>query len=138
MGLGQGAGSDHLTALSAEQAFLAYEAVRHRLPAAGQPGKTYRRADTLEDIAEEFDTFKEEEVRRFKQARDTATAYEPSRPGEYFVVPKQGTEAADVHDFAVMEEPQNKLHRFDGGILKNPVTSKDPNTGIFRKIASVW
>ncbi len=57
MGLGQGPGSDHLTALSAEEAFLAYEAVRHRLPATGQPGKAYRRVGTLADIAGEFDVF---------------------------------------------------------------------------------
>ena len=78
---------------------------------------------------EEFGAFKEEEVRRFKEARDNATAYKPSRPGEYFVVPRQGTEATHVHDFAVLEQPQNELHRVDGSILKNPITGKDPNTG---------
>ncbi len=42
--------------LSADQAFAAYEAVRHRLPRSNPP-KTFRRCKTLADIADEFDTF---------------------------------------------------------------------------------
>lgn len=57
MGLGQGPGSDHLSAISAEEAFLAYEAVRHRLPEAVHPGRTFRHVETLEDLADGFDAF---------------------------------------------------------------------------------
>lgn len=57
MGFGQGAGGDHLTALSTETAFAAYEAVRHRLPFLLPTEAGYRRAATLEDIADEFDVF---------------------------------------------------------------------------------
>lgn len=57
MGLGQGAGSDHLTGLSAHEAFNAYEAVRHRLPAITPTAMSYRHAETLENIADEFDVF---------------------------------------------------------------------------------
>jgi HAD superfamily hydrolase (TIGR01450 family) len=57
MGLGKGAGSDHLTSMSAEEAFRAYEAVRHRLPAVGKTGTDYGRAETLDEIAGGFDAF---------------------------------------------------------------------------------
>lgn len=57
MGLGQGPGSDHLNTLSAEEAFLAYEAVRHRLPAADGRGRGYRRVESLADVADDFDAF---------------------------------------------------------------------------------
>lgn len=56
MGLGQGAGGDHLSTLTAEAAFEAYEAVRHRLPPASAP-KASRRCATLADLAEDFDVF---------------------------------------------------------------------------------
>ncbi|MGV6849476.1 MAG: HAD-IIA family hydrolase [Marinibacterium sp.] len=55
MGVRQGAGRDHLTPITAEQAFLAYEAVRHRLPASTSAGRTPRRAETLAEIAGDFD-----------------------------------------------------------------------------------
>jgi len=77
---------------------------------------------------EEFDAYKKEEVERWKTARDTATAYKPSLEG-FFVVPKEGTDAADVMDFAVLEEPADKLYRFDGSILSNPREGKDPTNG---------
>lgn len=57
MGLGQGAGGDHLNQISAEEAFLAYEAVRHRLPAANVGDRSYRQAETLDELAGEFDVF---------------------------------------------------------------------------------
>ncbi|WP_435206088.1 HAD-IIA family hydrolase [Tateyamaria sp. 1078] len=57
MGVGQGAGGNHLTAISAEQAFQAYEAVRHRLPALGADARTSRQAGTLADLADAFDVF---------------------------------------------------------------------------------
>ncbi|MBD3677865.1 MAG: HAD-IA family hydrolase [Rhodobacteraceae bacterium] len=57
MGLRQGSGGYHLTTISAEEAFQAYEAVRHRLPDVTQTDQTYRDAATLEDLADEFDVF---------------------------------------------------------------------------------
>lgn len=57
MGVGQGAGGDHLTSITADEAFRAYEAVRHRLPPAAPPGGTSRHVATLEDIADGFDVF---------------------------------------------------------------------------------
>ena len=57
MGLGQGAGGHYLTSISAEEAFQAYEAVRHRLPTARPPKRGYRRAETLDEIAGDFDVF---------------------------------------------------------------------------------
>ena len=53
MGVGQGARSDHLTH---GPIFEQYEAVRHRLPAAGAGGACAP-ADTLADIAGLYDTF---------------------------------------------------------------------------------
>jgi len=46
-----------LTSITAEQAFRAYEAVRHRLPAVVRPGGGCRRVATLEEIAGDFDAF---------------------------------------------------------------------------------
>ncbi|WP_299695001.1 HAD-IA family hydrolase [uncultured Tateyamaria sp.] len=46
-----------MTAISAEQAFQAYEAVRHRLPALGADARTSRQAGTLADLADAFDVF---------------------------------------------------------------------------------
>ncbi len=46
-----------MTGFSAQEAFAAYEAVRHRLPVAGADAQPYRFAETLEDIAEGFDVF---------------------------------------------------------------------------------
>ncbi len=57
MGLGQGAGRDHLISLSADEAFQAYEAVRHRLPAIDRVDRDYRRARSIADIADQFDVF---------------------------------------------------------------------------------
>jgi HAD superfamily hydrolase (TIGR01450 family) len=57
MGVGQGAGRDHLTMPSpAGPIFDAYEAVRHRLPEAG-PGGACRPARDLSEIADRYDTF---------------------------------------------------------------------------------
>ena len=57
MGLGQGSGRDHLISLSMEDAFSAYEAVRHRLPAARPGNRDARQIETLEEIAQAFDVF---------------------------------------------------------------------------------
>ncbi len=46
-----------MTGFAAQEAFNAYEAVRHRLPQTTSTEVSYRRADTLEDIAHEFDVF---------------------------------------------------------------------------------
>lgn len=73
---------------------------------------------------DEFDAFKKSEVEKFKLARDTATAYVPTR-ARYFVVPKDGTDEDALSDFVVLEQPENATFRFDGGILKNPRTGKD-------------
>ncbi len=56
MGVGQGAGGDHLS-MTLETAFAAYEAVRHRLPppVAGRPAP--ERARTLADVASRYDAF---------------------------------------------------------------------------------
>jgi len=43
--------------ITAAEAFQAYEAVRHRLPAAAAPGRRYRCAATLAEIADDFDVF---------------------------------------------------------------------------------
>ena len=43
--------------ITAEEAFQAYEAVRHRLPTAGPGNGPYRLIDSLADIADEFDVF---------------------------------------------------------------------------------
>jgi glycerol 3-phosphatase-2 len=53
MGLGQGAGGDHLT-MTSEQAFACYEAARARLPQPAGPA-VLRHAETLADIADGFD-----------------------------------------------------------------------------------
>ncbi len=57
MGLCQSAGGDHLSQISIEEAFDAYEAARHRLPSAAATGQSFRRVETLEDVADEFDVF---------------------------------------------------------------------------------
>ncbi|WP_254435888.1 HAD-IIA family hydrolase [Ruegeria arenilitoris] len=46
-----------MTGFSAQEAFDAYEAVRHRLPENKTTEVNYRQAETLEDIAHEFDVF---------------------------------------------------------------------------------
>lgn len=46
-----------MTAISAEEAFQAYEAVRHRLPPVSVQDRTCRRVDTLADLADDFDVF---------------------------------------------------------------------------------
>ena len=57
MGFCESAGGDHLTAITAEKAFQAYEAVRHRLPHLAPSDQSYARVDTLADIADGFDVF---------------------------------------------------------------------------------
>lgn len=46
-----------MISISAQEAFAAYEAVRHRLPAAQTRAATYREIDTLDEVAAEFDAF---------------------------------------------------------------------------------
>ncbi len=46
-----------MISLTAHEAFLAYEAVRHRLPRALPPNGGYRQAQTLEEISDLFDAF---------------------------------------------------------------------------------
>ncbi len=46
-----------MTEFSAQEAFSAYEAVRHRLPGDTKTKVSYRHAETLEDISDEFDVF---------------------------------------------------------------------------------
>ncbi|MEM8656286.1 MAG: HAD-IIA family hydrolase [Pseudomonadota bacterium] len=46
-----------MSAITAEDAFRAYEAVRHRLPDAAQADSHYRSIETLDDLAEKFDAF---------------------------------------------------------------------------------
>ncbi len=43
--------------MTSEDAFLAYEAVRHRLPSVTGPARAPRRVKTLDDVAEYFDVF---------------------------------------------------------------------------------
>ncbi|WP_374041628.1 HAD-IIA family hydrolase [Ruegeria sp. YS9] len=57
MGFGESTRGHHLTGFSVQDAFDAYEAVRHRLPQTRSTELSYRQADTLEDIAHEFDVF---------------------------------------------------------------------------------
>lgn len=57
MGFGKGAGRNHLTAITAEAAFQAYEAVRHRLPEIAPAEKSYAQAETLDDLVDDFDVF---------------------------------------------------------------------------------
>ena len=78
--------------------------------------------------AEDFDAYKEAEHARWLKAKAAGQPYAPSRP-DLLVLPRAGKEAADVHDFAVLEWPSEPDQRFDGRILKNPVTAKDPNSG---------
>lgn len=46
-----------MTGFSAQEAFKAYEAVRHRLPDIAPSELNYRHAETLADIADSFDVF---------------------------------------------------------------------------------
>jgi len=57
MGLSQGTGSDYLTSISSQEAFRAYEDVRHRLPDVARTDISYRTVETLADIADDFDVF---------------------------------------------------------------------------------
>ncbi len=57
MGFRESKRGHHLTGFSAQEAFEAYEAVRHRLPQPRSTEMSYRQVDTLEDIAHEFDVF---------------------------------------------------------------------------------
>ena len=56
MGFGQGQGRDHLNPQTTDQAFQAYESVRHRLPSITRAGAC-QRVQTLDDIADQFDVF---------------------------------------------------------------------------------
>ena len=56
MGLGQGAGGDHLS-MTLEMAFAAYEAVRHRLPPVADGRPAPLRVATLADVADRYDAF---------------------------------------------------------------------------------
>lgn len=57
MDFGQGKGRDHLSRFTADTAFAAYEAVRHRLPPARTAQEPARRVATLEELADGFDAF---------------------------------------------------------------------------------
>ncbi|MEM9124706.1 MAG: HAD family hydrolase [Pseudomonadota bacterium] len=57
MGVRQSSRSHHLTGPSAQEAFDAYEAVRHRLPDIVKGAINYRHVETLADIADAFDVF---------------------------------------------------------------------------------
>lgn len=57
MGLGEGAERDHLITMATGEAFAAYEAVRHRLPAAAGPQGAAERIGSIEDVADRFDAF---------------------------------------------------------------------------------
>lgn len=57
MGFCESAGCDHLIPLSADQAFQAYEAVRHRLPTIGSANSEVKTAETLDDLIDLFDVF---------------------------------------------------------------------------------
>lgn len=57
MGLGQGQGGDHLISISADEAFAAYEAVRHRLPVPRSGAHRPLHIETLADIADTHDVF---------------------------------------------------------------------------------
>lgn len=58
MGLSQGAGRHHMSEMTAEEAFLAYEAVRHRLPSpAIFHDRSVRHVASLAEIADQFDVF---------------------------------------------------------------------------------
>ena len=46
-----------MTTLTAMEAFAAYEAVRHRLPDVKQTDQSYRHAETLADLADDYDVF---------------------------------------------------------------------------------
>lgn len=58
MGLGEGAGGHHLNTMSAQEAFRAYETVRHRLPTAtASTTDSAREVATLAEISQAFDVF---------------------------------------------------------------------------------
>ena len=87
-----------------------------------------------------FEAFKEAEVARWRTARDAGQPYEPSR-SDLLVLPRAGTEAVEVHDFAVLEWSPSPDQRFDGRMLVNPVTSRDPHVGrpvVLYEIREAW
>lgn len=57
MGFGQGSGRDHLSSITAEDALAAYEAARHRLPNVLPNNRSPRVAESLADLADDFDAF---------------------------------------------------------------------------------
>lgn len=97
---------------------------KERMPPRLEQESTYPWRGT----AEEFAAFKDQEVRRFRDARDKGTVYTPSDP-RYFVVPRFGAEAGDERDFALLEEPLDPRDRFDGTILAHPRSGRQPTTG---------
>jgi glycerol 3-phosphatase-2 len=57
MGVGESPGGHHLTVMSTETAFEAYESVRNRLPVVRPSAVGFQRVATLADIADVFDVF---------------------------------------------------------------------------------
>ncbi len=57
MGVGQGTRGDHLSAMTFEEAFSAYEAVRARLPTPVPPTCAPTVCHNLEELADEYDAF---------------------------------------------------------------------------------
>lgn len=57
MGLGQGAGGDHLISMTADQAFAEYEAVRRVLPPAVSSAHAAVYLEDLSELSDRFDTF---------------------------------------------------------------------------------
>lgn len=57
MGVGESPGGHHLTVMSTETAFEAYESVRNRLPVVRPSAAGFQRVATLADIADVFDVF---------------------------------------------------------------------------------
>ncbi len=78
---------------------------------------------------EEFNAFKARAVEEWKAARDAAVPPEPLMGGKYVLHPAFGTEANLVTDFHVLENLEGREYDFDGGILINPTTGKNPETG---------
>ena len=57
MGLGKGAGCNHLISIAADEAFNAYEAVRHRLPDPRVSDRHARHVESLADVSGAYDVF---------------------------------------------------------------------------------
>ena len=86
---------------------------------------------------EEFNTFKNEEVKVWQTARDRGEMYSPTR-GEYLLVKRAKVigfdrketvpDGSEVGHFAIVESNSGQVD-FDGGILTNPSVGENPNTG---------